>query len=315
MRIQPLIQSALFDVADWEEDAEFSVFPQGARAKDAVFAPDVPSDPVIVAGKRYLFKRSRQIYPEQFWGEIVAYRIGCLLGVSVPPAFVAYNSKTGHCAALIEWFYSDGQELLVMAGDFLQKIQPDFDRKNGVQHNLVDNSLLMRTLVRSKTLETNWRQWWVDALLFDTLIGNTDRHQDNWGLIFFRSGDEPKCKLTPLFDNGTSLGHERLLKRVKNWQDVDFERYISKGHHHVKWACGEQMVIRGHFELLERAVAEWPEAREGALAKLSFSQDELSESLSDLCRFIMPVPLSADRFTFMLRLLTRRYSLLKSLLS
>ena len=34
MRIAPKIQTAAFDVASWEVDAEFG-FPQGARAKDA----------------------------------------------------------------------------------------------------------------------------------------------------------------------------------------------------------------------------------------------------------------------------------------
>lgn len=60
MRIASLVQSAAFDVADWEADAEFGVFPQGARAKDAVFAPAAPPEPVLVGGKRYLFKRSKR---------------------------------------------------------------------------------------------------------------------------------------------------------------------------------------------------------------------------------------------------------------
>jgi hypothetical protein len=44
-RILPKIQSAPFDVAEWEIDAEFGVFPQGARAKEAVFAPGVTRRP------------------------------------------------------------------------------------------------------------------------------------------------------------------------------------------------------------------------------------------------------------------------------
>ena len=77
MRIVPKIQAAAFDVASWEVDAEFGVFPKGARAKDAVFAPETPPEPVIIRGHRYLFKRSRLCYPDQFWAEFVAYRIGC----------------------------------------------------------------------------------------------------------------------------------------------------------------------------------------------------------------------------------------------
>lgn len=99
MRIQPLVQATAFDVADWEVDAEFGVFPQGARAKDAVFAPAIPPEAVLVGEKRYLFKRSKRSYPDQFWGEVIAYRVGCLMGLEVPPAFAAFNSRTGHSAA------------------------------------------------------------------------------------------------------------------------------------------------------------------------------------------------------------------------
>lgn len=233
MRTQPLMQKTIFDVADWESDPEFGVFPQGARAKDAVFAPLLPPEAVLVPDKRYLFKRSKRSYPDQFWGEIIAYRIGCLLGVTVPPAFAAWNSKTGHCAALIEWFYNENTESFVMAGDFLQMMHKDFDRKLGTQHNFEDNMVLLRMFsIRKILIEPNWPQWWIDALLFDALIGNTDRHQDNWGFIFTRSEQNVSCRLAPLFDNGTSLGHERFTDRVKLWSQTSFARYIENGKHH-----------------------------------------------------------------------------------
>ncbi|CAG9931884.1 HipA domain-containing protein [Candidatus Nitrotoga arctica] len=316
MRIQPLIQSSLFDVADWQVDSEFAIFPQGARAKEAVFAPKAPADPVIVGDKRYLFKRSKRCYPDQFWGEVVAYRIGCLLGVEVPPAFVAYNSRTGHCAALIEWFYTDGVESLIMGGEFLQQIFPDFDRKHGTHHNVIENTWLMRSLSQ-QSLVTDWIQWWVHALLFDALIGNTDRHQDNWGLIFSFFNNKVKCKLTPLFDNGTSLGHERFPNKVKNWEDIDIGQYINntKACHHVKWSREiNGPVIKGHFELLERALEEWPEMREEIRTKLNFSLDDMSEVVNSLSQINAPEPFSRDRITFVLRLLAHRYKRLKSLL-
>ena len=184
MSLQPKRQSSIIDVVDWEIDAEFGVYPQGARAKEALFAPRGAISGVIAADRRYLFKRSRKNYPDQFWCEVVAYRIGCLLGVEVPPAFAAWNSATGLCAALIEWFYVDGESLFVHAGDFLLKVHNDYDRKQGTRHNLHHNSVLTRALSQQTRLQPEWRQWWVDALLFDALIGNTDRHQDNWGFIF-----------------------------------------------------------------------------------------------------------------------------------
>lgn len=312
MRIQPKIQTATFDVAAWEADAEFGVFPQGARAKDAVFAPDPPPEPVLMPGRRYLFKRSKRSYPDQFWGEIVAYRVGCLMGVEVPPTFAAWNSRTGLCAALSEWFYTDGAKYLVLAGDFLQQFQKDFERDKGEQHNMKDNIVLLRALVQSKLLNHDWRQWWVDALLFDALIGNTDRHQDNWGfLLDVRSRT---FRLSPLFDNGTSLGHERFPDRVADWSDAALNRYIDKGKHHVRWSLAEPQ-LRGHTALLERALEEWPETQSTARDRLNFSSRELEDAVADLTHLAIPVRLLPERMGFMLRLLKRRHQLLQSLLA
>lgn len=66
MRTQPLVQTAIFDVADWESDPEFGVFPQGARAKDAVFAPLRPPEPVLVPGKRICSNVPSEVIPISF---------------------------------------------------------------------------------------------------------------------------------------------------------------------------------------------------------------------------------------------------------
>lgn len=316
MRQEPLRQAGLIDVANWEQDAEFGVFPQGARAKDAVFSPNEPPDPALVPNKRYLFKRSKQSYPDQFWGEIIAYRIGCLMGLQVPPAFAAWNSSSDICAALIEWFYVDGEEVSVLAGDLLQKIQPDFDRGKGSTHNLRQVIPLLRTFVQGGFLENNWRQWWTDALLFDALIGNTDRHQDNWGFLFrTRENGLPRVRLMPLFDNGTSLGHERFVEKVAGWKPDDFQRYIRKGTHHVSWSL-EEPRIKGHMDLLMRVLAEWPETRLLAHDRLAeISETSLLDGLSDLMQIPAPVPLSPARFDFILRLLNYRLTILRELLS
>lgn len=320
MRIAPLVQAAPFDIAHWAPDAEFAIFPQGARAKDAVFAPAAPPESVIVPEKRYLFKRSREIYPDQFWCEIIAYRVGCLMGLPVPPAFAAYNATSGVSAALIEWFYQDGEEHFVLAGDFLQKIQTGFDRETGAHHNLTDITRLLRALVIEKALTENWRQWWVEALLFDALIGNTDRHQDNWGLLFeavWRAPTKmPACRLAPLFDNGTSLGHERFPDRVATWNEARLDHYIARGTHHVKLGLDPGLRLQGHGALLQRVLLDWaPQLDQNRLrSRLDFSAAELSECFADLAHLPMPESLSPARIQWVCRLLIRRHATLKALL-
>lgn len=316
MQRPSLRQAGLIDVANWEPDAEFGVFPQGARAKDAAFSPGDPLDPVLVPNKRYLFKHSKRSYPDQFWGEIIAYRIGCLMGLEVPPAFVAWNSSTNISAALIEWFYVDGEEVSALAGDLLQKIQPDFEREKGSNHNLRQVIPLLRAFVQTNLMKNYWRQWWTDALLFDALIGNTDRHQDNWGFLFrTHKNGGLQVRFMPLFDNGTSLGHERFVEKVTNWKTEEYQRYIRKGTHHISWSL-EEPRIKGHRELLARALVEWPETRSLAQARLAeITETSLLDALSDLMHIRAPVCLSQARFDFILRLLNHRLISLKELLS
>ena len=119
--------------------------------------------------------------------------------------------------------------------------------------------------------------------------------------------------LSPLFDNGTSLGHERFPERVAHWSDEDTDRYIRKGHHHVRWSLAEPH-LRGHLVLLERALKEWPETRAVARGRLDFSAGELTEAIADLMELALPVRLLPERMRFMLRLLKRRHQLLQSIL-
>jgi hypothetical protein len=315
MSIDPLKQVGPIDVVDWTPDAEFAVFPVGARAKEAYFAPSADSVPAVVKPlKRYLFKRSKKSYPDQFWGEIVAYRVGCLMGIPVPAAFYGINSSTHVAAALIEWFY-EPNELFMHGGDFLVHIRSGYDREVGEQHNLEDIRALSSALKNTQDFTEDWRQWWSDALLFDALIGNTDRHQDNWGMIFGTRPDEQarrKVRMAPMFDNGTSLGHERFPERVVGWTAVEFERYVGKGRHHVKWSL--QDPSDGHVALLKRALESWPATVPLARARLEFEEGELEASIADLLQLPGPQQLTQARFDFILRLLRLRFQRLKRLI-
>lgn len=236
------------------------------------------------------------------------------MGLEVPHAFAAVNSGTGYSAALIEWFYEE-PDRFVYAGEFLQRIIPEFDRKKGRQHNLDDATLVLRLFAQNRLLTGNWQQWLVDMLFFDSVIGNTDRHQDNWGFIF-RDGVLPAdgCLLAPLFDNGTSLGHERFTNRVAAWTDREIDRYIERGRHHMGQTRMAGALSCGHTELVAHALNMWPNTRAIARERLELLHRGLPNLLDDLFALDGLIPFSPERANFIVRLLTRRLSLLRALI-
>ena len=49
--------------------------------------------------------------------------------------------------------------------------------------------------------------------LLDALVGNTDRHHDNWMLLYVVQGGNLRLRVAPSFDHASSLGHELTDER------------------------------------------------------------------------------------------------------
>lgn len=60
-------------------------------------------------------------------------------------------------------------------------------------------------------------------LIFDFLIGNTDRHQNNWAII----QDDESNKLSPLYDNGSSLCCYISEEKIDFYLGNDIQRFQS----------------------------------------------------------------------------------------
>lgn len=297
----------MIDIAQWQVDDVYFNYPEGARSKNAFFPPPKLELGFVRPSRRYLFKRSDKRYPDQFWGEVVAYQVGGLLNVNVPPAYAAYNSNDGDCGALIEWFYDDGKASFIPGGQYMQRMMPDFDRKRGRQHNFHSIQVLGRAFAMLGQLDGSWEQNWAEAFLFDALIGNTDRHQDNWGCLYTRRKNATdRVSFAPLFDNGTSLGHERFPENVAKWSEADYQRYVNKGTHHVRWQKDDASCC-GHIELLTRIADAFPFVVESLRHKIAaFDINALRQILDHLCGLALPIALTQNRKNLYIELIALR---------
>lgn len=294
------------DVANWTLDEEFGVYPEGARDKSLLYPPATSDYAFLIPGHRYLFKHAFRRHPDQFWAEIMAYRIGCLIGAAVPPVFVAWDSDSQECGALIEWFLdypNEPEERYVTGGDIMASMIRGYDRKRGSQHNFQTVERFFVAMEKAKVFRGNWRAWWCDTLLLDALIGNTDRHQDNWGLLWYGIG----ARMAPAFDNGTSLGYEIIPRNMGSFSNPDrMERYIRRGTHHMRWHASDPHPAR-HVELLEELVSRHPELRSRVSRRLSgFNVDVMRRIIYDMVDVEIPVRLHAQRAEFVCALTEAR---------
>ncbi|WP_349507969.1 hypothetical protein, partial [Agrobacterium pusense] len=173
---------------------------------------------------------------------------------------------------------------------------------------------LGRLFMRTSWMTHDWMTWWHEAALFDALIGNTDRHQDNWGILIQRLKKRTLVTLAPLFDNGTSLGHELFTQNVAAWTSDRYDFYMNRGTHHMRWEKTDAKKCK-HLDLLQRMQADAGGHLPGLRQKLeNFDLSSFAGQLQDLCQMVMPIPLTPDRKKLYIDLVTlRRERILKVL--
>lgn len=309
----------LIVIDSWRPDPVYDgMFPKGAREKAVYFSPDKPEQDCIKSDWRHLFKLPRSIdwCPWQFWVEVIAYRLGYLIGVPVPPAHAAlsreYQSGKETYGALIEWFYNERKDVYIEGGQVMTELIENYDRKKGKQHN-------WQTVCESFAEDL---KRWTGVFILDSLIGNTDRHHDNWGLVIkgARIGlMEFELGYALAFDNGTALGYEIREKDFVKYRNKDkLTRYLTDpqhARHHMKWSLDEKEPIN-FFDFVKKLIVQSPEIKPIIEKHLSFFRPQVEEILVPLLEMVTDERhrLTEARLDFMLDLILQRKALLEEVL-
>ncbi len=303
-------------IDDWFHDDTYDgSYPEGAREKNSYFSPSVRCHEYIIPDWRYLFKLSRsdEWCPSQFWMEVIAYRFGQVIGIKVPSAWPSINNnyETGKktYGALIEWFYNEKSTGYYPGGQIMTQLIDDYDRDKGTKHNWM--SLIKGHDILFDKIE-DFMDHWARIFTFDTLIDNTDRHHDNWGII--DSGDV--ISFSPAFDNGTALGYEIQEKKLNGYllDNNKLEKYIKKGHHHMKWTL-EKDISDNYFSFMKKFVDQNEDMISIISRCLSFYREELEKVFYPLCDLVSDnYRLSYERVAFIIELIMARKKFLEETL-
>lgn len=236
------------DISLWPLDEEFGIFPVGSKPKRAVFCPTPAPYPFLIAGHRYLFKVSKDWRILQHWSEVTAYALARSVNMSAAPCFIAVDSDAGEVGVLVEFFYghpgSNDFPRLISGADLLRRKVEDYEADPDRHHTLNNVLVLGRTFSIEDRLAT-----WGRFLSFDALIGNTDRHPENWGFLATKVGeDDWNFRFAPSFDHGTSLAYQlRNEDIMREFSDERLQRHLQRGQHHARWS--DDNPERGHFKL------------------------------------------------------------------
>ena len=182
--------------------------------------------------ERWLFKEPRSNTGEH-WAEKVTAEIGHLLGVPCARVELAeFQGKLGS-ASLSFADRSEGK-FLIHGNELLAAAMTGYDKDKIRKQSDHTWANILAALARLKTLEQLDRPAAADMagyIFLDALIGNVDRHHQNWGCLLqmFPEG-KSRFTIAPSFDHASSLGRELLPEEAeRRMAEKRVANYVDKG--------------------------------------------------------------------------------------
>jgi hypothetical protein len=259
---------------------------------------------VIDAGDRVWLRKEPRVWrPFEPVIEATVLRIARAAGLEAPRSAVArWSAGEGvvHRGIVVRRFMRDApgsSEELALGVDLIRGVDPSYNPERHEQHTV---ERIREAVAQTEKLRagSHLLQPFADLVFFDAWVGNSDRHQENWGVVRQRDS----ARLAPVFDTAACLGaelpegHELLANR----DPVRLETYIARCN--SGFGNGERLLKQR--EAVER-FREWPEWQTSKRWLPTFRQ--LLEG--PLPRYLASMPtrlFPEDRKAFALELLARR---------
>lgn len=148
-------------------------------------------------GQTGLFKLKKDIGTTDHVSECIAYEIAQLLGIPCAKFELGmYHGKEGSMSYNI---IKNSNQILVEGIYFITLIYPEYDPEQFIDivtKHRYSVEMVKRAIESFVSIES-----FLKMLMFDYLIGNSDRHQNNWAIII----EDGKMEWSPLYDNSSSL--------------------------------------------------------------------------------------------------------------
>ena len=259
----------------------------------------------------WLFK-----YPQpntgQHWAEKIAAEIARLMGIV--HARVELAEFQGERGSVTESFVRGGNQLY-HGNQMLEEVVCGYSTEKKFRqssHTLVNIWQVMDKVFVEPDGARRAKLCIAEYLILDALIGNTDRHHENWGILRQRVSGAKRDSVAPSFDHASSLGRELLdVRRDKLLIENRVGDYAEKGRGAIYWSEDERHGP-SPLELVRRAACRFPDFFQPALTKL----EKLDESaMSDLVKRVPVSWMASSAREFSVTLMRYNYKRLWEIFS
>ncbi len=282
-----MVDKASFEIKSFDDWDEYKGFPEGSGRSEKLWLQSKD-------GKIGLFKFPKYD-PEtltittEHVSEHLASLIGKDLGVQTADVDLGtYKNRIGSISYLV----NKENEAVVEGIQFLLKNYPNYDKDNLIDkesggHYCIDYIL-------SVFADSKWKEFVLKMMLFDFLIGNSDRHQNNWAVLLGYEEEESVLyrRLCPLYDNGSSLCCYINGSRIDDYLGRDKNRFsslVDSKSRSIIRIHPEDANKPTHKEVLMYLMKEYPETCTYAREMLNkFTSEKVTEYLNYYPEVVLP---------------------------
>ena len=252
----------LINFDNWEVD-EDSPFGSGASEKKWLINPETKQKGIFKFPKGIDIGKPTG----EYWAEKLSSQLAEVIGMECAKVDIGtFNGRIGSMSYMI---LKDDEEL-IEGIQYITNIYKEYNQDKFIDYKTEEPYSINMILQSIK--ETGLQNDFLIIPIFDALIGNSDRHHSNWGIV--KNKIDGEIRISPLYDNGSSLCCLIDSKDAPNFlkDRMRFESLIfGKSKSMIRWKKTNR--IR-HFELVEHIKNEYCE-------ETIYIVDKIKENLSE----------------------------------
>ena len=147
-------------------------------------------------GKIGLFKFTKTDSTKEHISEKLASNIAKLIELECAYIDIGFYDNRAGC---MSYLINDNDDILIEGISIINREYPFYNPET--LYDSKEQEFYSLEMIEKSLIDYNLINDFIKVMIYDFIIGNTDRHQSNWALL--QNSDQ--IKLCPLYDNGSSL--------------------------------------------------------------------------------------------------------------